>query len=165
MSRVERPSFTGGKTTIWQYSAPLMAEITWQSYIKGAERAAFEPLASPNCTTQETRDRKSPRSSYPPAFEVLFSPSAKREKDGLESTAVPREGVNHFGRHLGMYCAAQESIFLQFAQRLGQHFLGGFGQTPAKLAETPRAWLEIIEHQRFPSPTHDAHGMGHRTVF
>jgi hypothetical protein len=99
------------------------------------------------------------------AFEVLFSPGAEREKDGIKRAAISREGINHLGRNLRKGFAEDESIFLQFAQRLGEHFLGGFGNAPAKFAETQGARLQVIKYERLPPPAHNSNGMGHRTIF
>ena len=77
---------------------------------------------------------------------------------------MPRERVFDARRHLGVDLAVDDVIALQFAQLLGEHFLGGSRKEPLQFTETADVVLKVVEDGRFPLSTNDVGGDSDRAV-
>src|SRR5208282_2206904 len=91
--------------------------------------------------------------SHPPvavACGVFLSPGRHHFEDGGEAFSMARERVFDPGRNLGVDLAADNLVALEFAEFLGEHFLGGLGDQQLQIAKAPGCAFEIEKDEGFP---------------
>jgi hypothetical protein len=82
--------------------------------------------------------------------EVFFRPAAKRVQWFNQGSAQPREGVLYFRRHNRMDDALYQTVALETAQRLCQHFLRNTSDLALQGGITHRSARQNLDNESRP---------------
>jgi hypothetical protein len=96
-----------------------------------------------------TGEAKSPLSSAV-AGEVSLAPGGHRNEDRFKTLSVPGERIFDPRRDLREDPSVNHFVMLEFAEMLGQHFLGSSGNQALKFAKAMGAALEEVDDHRLP---------------
>ncbi len=81
---------------------------------------------------------------------MFLGPAAKPLQRLDQCPTEPGQGILHFRRHDRIHFAFDETVTLETAQRLRQHFLRNAADLPLQLGVTHRAAGQNLNHQRRP---------------
>jgi hypothetical protein len=98
------------------------------------------------------------------ASAMFLSPGGHQAKNGAKAFTMSRERILDAWRHLSVYLAADDFVALEFAQLLGEHFLGGSRKEPLQFAEAADAALKVVEDGRLPLSADDVGGDFNGTI-
>ena len=96
---------------------------------------------------------------------VFLAPMAKFRHDRTQGLAIFGERIFHLGRDFVKYFSGHDSVTLQFAQLLRQHFLGGIGYAAAQFAKSHGSGQQLKGDDRFPFPADDIQGIADWAFF
>src|SRR5437879_13108776 len=91
--------------------------------VAGGVGAGRAPTIPPSMAVGDRGYGLCPRAIRLELSQMFFRPATKRVQRFNQGSAQSRERVLHLRRHNGMNDALHQTVALEAAQRLGQHFL------------------------------------------